>query len=235
MERIKFFIDSIDGALDGGIPKKNTVLLAGSAGTGKTTLAMQFLFNGAKKNEKSLFLTMYEPEIRLKEYFEEFSFYDQNLVVSGDMALVDLRPIFMKNKKNFNFIKVNEVLDYIALQLQKYKPKRVVIDSITSVCNYFKDDSMIREFIFSLCNLLFLFDCTTLLVSEVGPTERRYSNFNIEEFIADGIIYLQNYERKNRLVKTLQIVKMRGTEHKEDVFALNISKKGITLFGVMDK
>jgi KaiC/GvpD/RAD55 family RecA-like ATPase len=235
MERVKFFIDPIDSALGGGIPKNNIVLLAGSAGTGKTTLAMQFLFNGAKKNEKSLFLTMYEPEVRLKEYFEEFSFYDQKLIDSQDLALMDMRPIFMKNRKNFNYAKVNEVLDYIILQLQKQKPKRVVIDSITSICNYFQDESMIREFIFSLCNLLFLFDCTVLLISEVGPIERKYSNFNIEEFITDGIIYLQNYERKNRLVKTLQIVKMRGTEHKEDIFALNISKKGVTLFGVMDK
>src|SRR3989339_866143 len=126
---------------------------------------------------------------------------------------------YIKKKGCSSFLGTpDDTLDFIAKQMIAYKPKRIVIDSLTAVCHYFKDNIDIREFIFKLGNLLALFGCTSLLISEISPDKRNYSNFDIEEFIADGIIYLQHVEKNNKLVKTLQIVKMRGDSHSDERF-----------------
>ena len=72
--------------------------------------------------------------------------------------------------------------------------------------------------------------CTTLLTSEVPPRIFQFSQYEIEEFIADGIIFLGDTERKGDLIRTLQVVKMRGTSHGRTKYVLNMSSKnGIEL------
>jgi circadian clock protein KaiC len=89
---------------------------------------------------------------------------------------------------------------------------------------------MIRDFIFKLGSSLAAMNCTTILTSEVPPQVFQYSQYGIEEFIADGIIFLGDVDRKGDLIRTLQIVKMRGTPHSRTRYAMSISaKNGVEL------
>ena len=89
---------------------------------------------------------------------------------------------------------------------------------------------MIRDFLFKLGSSLSAMMCTTFLTSEIPPMEFRYSQNDIVEFIADGIFYLRDVERKGDLIRTLQVVKMRGTSHGRSRYALSMSSKhGIEL------
>jgi circadian clock protein KaiC len=75
-----------------------------------------------------------------------------------------------------------------------------------------------------------MMNCTTLLTSEVPPQTFRFSQYEIEEFISDGIIFLGDVERKGDLIRTLQVVKMRGTSHTRAKFSMNIStNRGIEI------
>ena len=67
--------------------------------------------------------------------------------------------------------------------------------------------------------------CTTFLTSEIPPRRFQYSQHGIEEFIADGIVFLGDIERRGDLIRTLQIVKMRGIPHFRAKSAMFISSK----------
>ena len=72
--------------------------------------------------------------------------------------------------------------------------------------------------------------CTTFLTSEVPPRTFQYSQYGIEEFISDGIIFMGDIERKGDLIRTFQLIKMRGTTHSRVKSAMSISSKnGIEL------
>ena len=216
VERCKSGIEVLDSELNGGIPIGSTVLISGSSGVGKTTLSMQFLANGTKMGEKGVFFTSSETVPKIKKYQGSFDFFNENLIKSGDLTVIDLWSISDRlglSSERYNLEEANILFEVIRDITKELDAKRLVIDSITSLCYRLQTSEMIRDFIFKLGSSLTVMRCTTFLTSEVPPRTFQYSQYEIEEFIADGIIFLGDIERKGDLIRTLQIVKMRGTAH----------------------
>ena len=232
-EVCKSGIDTLDKALVGGIPTGSTVLMVGSSGSGKTTLCMQYLINGAKEGERGVFFTITEPLFKLTKNMEGFEFYDKKLIESGMVNLIDLRIISERlglDTEKYSVEDASALLDILRDIADELNVKRLVIDSITALCYRLQTKEMIRDFIFKLGSSLAAMNCTTILTSEVPPQVFQYSQYGIEEFIADGIIFLGDIDRKGDLIRTLQIVKMRGTPHSRTRFAMSISaKNGVEL------
>jgi len=221
-------IEELDIQMGGGIPVGSTVLMVGSSGSGKTTLCMQFLINGAKKGERGVFFTITEPLFKLTKNMEGFSFYDKKLVESGMVNLIDLRIISERlglDTEKYTVEDAAALLDVLKDIADELNVKRLVIDSITALCYRLQTKEMIRDFIFKLGSSLAAMKCTTFLTSEVPPRVFQYSQYGIEEFIADGIIFLGDVERKGDLIRTFQMIKMRGMAHSRTKFAMSISSK----------
>jgi circadian clock protein KaiC len=221
-------IEELDIQMGGGIPVGSTVLMVGSSGSGKTTLCMQFLINGAKKGERGVFFTITEPLFKLTKNMEGFSFYDKKLIESGMVNLIDLRIISERlglDTEKYTVEDAAALLDVLKDIADELNVKRLVIDSITALCYRLQTKEMIRDFIFKLGSSLASMKCTTFLTSEVPPRVFQYSQYGIEEFIADGIIFLGDVERKGDLIRTFQMIKMRGMAHSRTKFAMNISSK----------
>ena len=231
--RCKTGIEELDVQLGGGIPTGSTVLMVGSSGTGKTILCMQFLINGAKKGERGVFFTITEPLFKLTKNMEKFDFYDKSLIESGMVNLIDLRIISERlglDTEKYTVEDAAALLDVLKDIADELNVKRLVMDSITALCYRLQTPEMIRDFIFKLGSSLAAMRCTTILTSEVPPQVFQYSQYGIEEFIADGIMFLGDVERKGDLIRTLRVVKMRGIAHSRTKFAMNISSKnGIEL------
>jgi circadian clock protein KaiC len=113
--------------------------------------------------------------------------------------------------------------------IQDSKAERVVIDSITALSGSLGEEARIREFIFELGFQLTVIGCTTIMISEVPPMTFKYSPHGVEEFIADGIFLLTEFERKGDLIRALQVIKMRGTKHSRNKYVLKILENGINL------
>jgi circadian clock protein KaiC len=221
-------IEELDIQMGGGIPVGSTVLMVGSSGSGKTTLCMQFLINGARKGERGVFFTITEPLFKLTKNMEGFSFYDKKLIESGMVNLIDLRIISEKlglDTEKYTVEDAAALLDVLKDIADELNVKRLVIDSITALCYRLQTKEMIRDFIFKLGSSLAAMKCTTFLTSEVPPRVFQYSQYGIEEFIADGIIFLGDVERKGDLIRTFQMIKMRGMAHSRTKFAMSISSK----------
>jgi len=228
VEKIKTGIEGLDNILGGGIPKGHCVLLAGSCGTGKTILCEQFLFHGAKKfNEKGVHIALGEPKETLINNMEGFNFFDTKLIDSGMIKIVDmnqdtrLKGVGMQNTQG--------LISLIREIIQNNNAKRVVIDSITAIGEGINDERKIRDFVFELGFQLRYLGCTTIMTSEIPPQTFLYSVFGVEEFIADGVILITEFERKGDLIRALQVIKMRGVNHSRNKHVLKIIEDGINL------
>jgi circadian clock protein KaiC len=225
-------IDALDNIVDGGIPRGNTVLVTGSVGTGKTTLSMEFLVHGALEGENCLFISVTESCEKLMNNIIPYEFFDDKLIREGKLVFLDMPLIYSQlglEQLEFDMEEVDVLVDAISDIVTELQTSRLVIDSITSVCYRLRTQEKIREFILRLGAVLSAKGCTSLLVSEISPAEERYSLFGVEEAIADGIIFMGNLERRGDLLRTLQVVKMRGTMHSRAKYVLDLTHCGVLL------
>ncbi len=231
-ERCVTGIDAIDHILNGGIPRGNTVLVSGSVGTGKTSICIEFLIRGALEGENSLYLSVTEPTDKLLKNVIPFDFFDDHLAKQGKLQFVDLPKIYEElgiDKEDMDFKEARLLASRIASIVEEQKIRRLVLDSVTSVCYRIKDQERIRDFLLRLGTLLSAKGCTSLLVSEIRSTEEGYSRWGVEEALADGVIVTGNLERRGDLLRTLQVVKMRGTTHSRAKYVLDLTTSGVLL------
>ena len=225
-------IDGLDNILDGGIPRGNTVLVTGSIGTGKTSLCIEFLVHGALSGENSLFISVTESTDKLLTNIIPYDFFDDKLIREGRLHFIDLSVIYERlglDRPEFDYEEVHILIDAVVSLVREMKVSRLVVDSVTSISYRLKSEEIMREFVLKLGSILSSLECTTLLVSEIAPTGERYSTYGVEEAIADGIVVMGNLERRGDLLRTLQVVKMRGTQHSRAKYVLDLTTTGVLL------
>jgi circadian clock protein KaiC len=226
-EQVKTGVKGLDDILVGGIPRGHCVLLAGSCGTGKTVMAQQFLFQGAREGERGVYISLVEPMDKIVKNMNAFRFYDQQMVDEGKASIVDMTQD--ARLRGIEFTNIEGLLSIIRGIIEEKDAGRVVIDSITALCESIGEKSKIRDFILELGFQLMYLECTTVMISEIPPQTFKYSMFGIEEFIADGVILLSEFERKGELIRALQVIKMRGIAHSRNKYVMKIMDEGINL------
>jgi len=221
LELLKTGIKGLDEMLGGGIPKGRTIIVSGGPGTGKTTLAMEFLYRGALKNESGLFFSLEESPQKLYELISK-SFTWKKF------------PEFIKNKtiqilriENYDY---RYLMDLLQESVCEKNIERIAIDSGTVLRLFFKDDFEFRRRILNILDFLGKFKSTTLMTHEFPSSERRDIRFSIEHFVVDGIIMLYNLQQKFNRVRGLEIIKMRGMNHSNKIVPMNITSSGIEVF-----
>lgn len=231
-EKIRTGIKELDNALNGGLPKGATILLTGQCGTGKTTLAIEFLVNGALRDEKGLFISVTEPTSKLLDNMRSYEFFDETLVDDEKMFFLDVVNLAIKlglPPTDQTYEEIIVLVNAIGNIVKELDIKRCVIDSVTGLCYQLNNRSKIRDLIFTLGKMLADLEVTTLLISELHTGSGEFSTYGVEEAIADGIIKLGNLERRGDLLRTLQIIKMRGATHSRAMYVMDLTPNGIIL------
>lgn len=231
-ERCVTGIEGLDNILGGGIPDGNMVLVAGSVGTGKTTLSLEFLVRGAEQGDRSLFLSVTEASEKLISNLETFEFFKKEFVSGGSLTFIDVPVIYSRlgfDRDEMDLEEIDLFIRAIRDIVVELGAHRVVIDSLTSVCYRIRRDERIRDFMLKLSQTLTSLHCTTLLVSEIGPQVGRYSLHGVEEAIVDGVILLGNTRRQGDILRVLQVIKMRGTSHSRAQYVIDLTPIGMLL------
>lgn len=219
--RVKSGIQGLDELLSGGFPPSSTILVTGSAGTGKTTICLNYLVQGALTyNEPGLYISLEEdPDRIIWNAKTSFSWPIEDLV----------------KKKLLKFVRT-EVYDFDKLRMliedevDSIGAKRIVIDPTTVLSLYFERPLEIRRGILDLDKMLKKIGCTSFLTSEVAEGASGISAFGIEEFTSDGIIILYYVRMENVFIRALTIRKMRATKHDTGIHPIEITKDGIVVY-----
>jgi KaiC/GvpD/RAD55 family RecA-like ATPase len=219
-ERIQTGIPGLDDLMDGGLVKNSLNLLTGTAGTGKTIIASQFIYNGLKDfNHPAVYVSFEEPVESLRENCLQFGWDFSAYEKKDKMVFVRYDPFH-----------VEDIYELIETNVKKLGAERVVIDSISALGLYVRDTPEIRRMIFNIAFLLRKLDCTTLLISEVLPMQESLSRFGVEEFVCDGVMVLYYNKVGSQFSRALTIWKMRNSNHSNKIHPYKISSKGVAVY-----
>lgn len=223
--RVPTGIDGLDSMIEGGFERQSIVLVAAEAGSGKSTFALQFLYNGATLyNEPGFYITFEESKEQVYRHMKRFGWDLEKLEKEGKFKFMQYQPHEVEK-----FFKDGAIIEDI---VREYKVKRVVVDSITSFALLFESEYKRRLSVLQLFNTLKKWGVTALITSEgeMNPQGDMKARFGVE-FLADGFIVIHSIRRKEVRDFALEVVKMRGTNHMRRMVPLKlISEQGIVLY-----
>jgi len=210
--------------LGGGLPEFSFNLIAGTPGSGKTTLAHQIMFSLATPDNRALFFTVLgEPALKMLRYQQQFSFFDINKVNQA-VRFVNLSADLLE--RDFD-----RVLARIAEEVKGYAPSLVFVDSFRSVVQSAKHEdrgaSELQRFVQQLGMQMTSWHATTFLIGEYLLPEAESSPVFT---VADGILWLSQNMHRNSMVRKIQVVKIRGQAQAPGLHTFRISDGGIQVF-----
>lgn len=223
-----------DDLFENGIPKGNAVLVAGGAGSGKTIFCLQTLIHHATHGDNCFYMSFEESEDRLISHMEEFGWNPKKLIKKGSLMLKRMSPFeiarsvegMLEKEKGELLIDIDPVV-----LPEHYKPKIVVVDSLTAVASAFtgKDDSY-RIYIEQLFRFFEKLGATAFLITETKQIPEVFSTTGVEEFLADGVIVMYNFKRGDIRENAIEVLKMRGEKHKKKIVASQITDDGMIIY-----
>lgn len=222
-DRLSTGVAEVDEMLGGGIPARDSVLVAGPAGSGKSSLGTQFVAAGLRQGEAAVIAVFEE---RPKEYVQHAKAVDPQFEAMQEQGLLEilyLRPLDLS---------VDEVLLEIQGSVERSGATRLVIDSLSgfelALAPTFRED--FRESLYRLVTALTGSGVTVLITAEIATsfTDLIFSP-NLVSFLTDDIILQRYVELEGQLRKMMTVVKMRGSEHSHDIRLYEVTQQGLVI------
>jgi circadian clock protein KaiC len=220
--RVPSGINGLDEIINGGFPRGSLIMLAGNPGVGKTIFSAQFLYDGiANYGENGVYVSFAESRESFLKNMRGLGFDFERLEKAGRFRFLDL--LTMKEEA------APAILETMLREVGDAGAKRLVIDSFSALAQSFKETREVRVLLHTILSRITRFlGCTTLIIVE-SPYGEAKIGFGMEEFVADGIIVLRRSRLDGRILRELEIFKMRGTPTPE-AWAVYTLKDGFKVF-----
>lgn len=210
--RITSGIVGLDEVLEGGLRRDTATVVVGASGTGKSTFAMQYLLAGLDQGEQGLFITF---DTKPKQILQECNLWGWERVQDYvDESLF----FFASSGADFKQIITEELPRLVEARKSYDVPTRVVIDPITPILWAEQDKSVQRELVSALFSTLKEVGTVLATVEEHEGEAAVSSGESIPVFLSDGAVHLRYQPIGGAFNRTLEIIKMRGTRHGEEVY-----------------
>jgi len=244
MSRLPTGVRGFDEIVGGGLMPGRVYIVTGPPGAGKTTFSVQFIVNGALMGENGLYLSLSEPVSNIiEDMTNSYKFPIKDLISRNKLFFVDLAPyeenVICGDEKVKSYIEkfltaythkiesaehyftLTDVYHFLSKILPPLKIKRLVIDSVMGLRGI-SPETYGKEFIKFMRGLK-TFNVTTLIISEMYETLK----YQPEHFMAHGLIVFHHFLHEGRMVRGVQVLKMRGTRHSEDIFEVVFTSSGL--------
>lgn len=220
-DRCKTGISKLDDLLGEGIPRGSSLLIGGVAGTGKTSLLLEFLYRGAQAGEKGIIFSFEETRERLLASARGLGWDLEKEIARGMIEVVFIpQPT----------IAVEGDLLMIQERVEKFQARRVAIDSVSVFLHKVKDPQINREKIFQLASIVQNSQAVGFFATDIPYGTNQISRFGVEETVVDGIILLTSTEEGLERQRYLEVYKLRNTAHLKGRHNMAIGPNGITIF-----
>jgi KaiC/GvpD/RAD55 family RecA-like ATPase len=234
---LKSDIQGFDGLFaDGGVPKGNSILVAGGTGTGKSTFCRQICYNLVTKGKNCMYVSFEESIERIQKSMNTFGWDVKNYIDENRLLIQKINPLDILRMK-FGSIGGSGSATEISYKVKPliiptgFNPEIIVVDSLTAVISAsISKEKNYRVYLQQLFSFFEETGATSFLITETEPIPTRFSESGIEEFLADGIIVLYNIQKGDKRENAIEILKMRYSEHQKKIFALEITKEGIKIY-----
>jgi KaiC/GvpD/RAD55 family RecA-like ATPase len=227
--RVSSGVAGLDGMIGGGFPAHRAVVVRGQAGTGKTTLATQFLMEGVRNGEPGLFVSVDCKPRHVMEDASRLGWDLQDAVSRKTLAVLDASPYFTATRKGA--IDARQVATDLTHQVRTHKATRLVIDSLTSLLPPEDEPSAVRDFVRSLFfSLEDNLGCTVLVTA--WPRDASSGAADYTDHAAAGVVELALVKAGAHFERRLFLRKMRGVpvELTERRFEI-VADRGVVLDG----
>jgi circadian clock protein KaiC len=221
-QRVATGVRGLDKMLEGGLLPGTVILLRGAPGTGKTSLAFQFLIEGTRHGEPGLFIT-----------FEEFP---EDLYRDASSLGLDLRSLEREGKLHIIFTSpevlfksLQDPRSHIYETLMQADIRRAALDSATHFTRLTDDRLKLRNIYTSLVNSLRRDQITTLLLSEERRADYRRADRGALSFLVDGIILMRYVEVESQIQRAIAVLKLRGSNHDRRIRHYHIEEGGLVV------
>lgn len=222
--------EGLDEILKGGLPANRLYLLEGAPGSGKTTLALQFLREGVRRGEASLYITLSETREELAvvaashgwsiDEFDIFEFEAATEVLGESRQQSILHPWEME---------LAETIKLIRSQVERVKPTRVVFDSLSEMRLLAQDPLRYRRQVLALKQFFSGIDTTVILVDDMTGSDGGRDNHL--HSLCHGVITLERLTLDfGAARRRMQVQKLRGVDFTAGYHDLNIRKGGLEIY-----
>jgi circadian clock protein KaiC len=221
-ERIATGIPGFDEMLEGGFPRGSLVSICGRPGTGKTIFGSQFLYSGGLAGQPGMYVSMLESRAAYLRNKVRLGMDFEGLEREGMFRFLEMPTLSAEG--------LPSVWEEIVRNVEDQSNVRLVIDSFTAMAQAFQNQGELRAFTHTLLSrIIGSAGSTTLMISE-SPSLVPHIGVGVEEFIADGVIQFNLVPvAGDARVRTLEIMKMRGTNHQMGPIPIEISNGGLVV------
>jgi circadian clock protein KaiC len=223
--RLSTGVPGMDEMIGGGIVAGDAVMLTGPAGSGKSTVATQFIAEGLRQGETAVIAVFEEyPEDYLARANARNAEVGK-MIAGGKLELIYLRPLDLS---------VDEALAAILEAVQRLGASRIVIDSLSgfevALAPTFRED--FRESLYRLVGTLTATGVTVFMTAEVpeGFADARFTSEKVS-FITDEIIVQRYVEIEGQLLRVMAVIKVRGSDHSHEFRTYEITANGVQVGG----
>jgi len=230
LEKAKTLIAGLDEITGGGLPRGRPTLICGSAGSGKTLLAMEFLVRGARElGEPGVFVAFEETATELRTNVSSLGFGVGELMAQKKLAVqyihVEASEIEEAGEYDLEglFIQLGCLIDSV-------KAKRIVLDTIESLFGGFTNEAILRAELRRLFRWLKDRGLTAVITAEEG--QGTLTKHGLEEYVSDAVIVLDHRVDRQIATRRLRIVKYRGSLHGTNEYPFLIEKTGVSILPV---
>jgi circadian clock protein KaiC len=216
-------VPGLDEIVGGGLPEFSFNIIAGAPGSGKTTLAHQFVFANATPERPALYFTVLgESAIKMLRYQQQYTYFDPAKLPDA-VRFINLSQIVLE--KN-----LGTVLEEITKEVEKANPAVVVVDSFRTMVRKPQgglSEMDLQSFIQRMALFLASWQATTFLIGEYAEDELRDNPIFT---VADGLFWLRQTVERNSIVRKLQVVKLRGQASVPGLHTFRITDAGLQAF-----
>lgn len=212
----------IDGVLGEGVLRDSSILVSGSTGTGKTTLALDYVSAGMDREESSLYFCFEESRSQLLRNARSLGHDLQPHVDRRLLTVVARYP---------DRASLEDLLLDMQREIEDAAPRRVVVDSLSAL-ERFVAPQQFHEFVVGLLSFLKARDISGLFTTTSPDSGQGLAGHQMST-VVDVLLLLRYVETEGVVRRGLHVLKCRGGDHARDIREVRVTSHGLTLGNTM--